>query len=171
MIECQCSKASRAILFMPYVAHPPSVPTGAEMISGELKASGWWLIPPGLATVPVDILSTLGPLIPSREGLPHRDLVPHKKTSAPHASMSATTGAGEQPMHTDAAYYSTSPRYIAFQCLEPGETSCPTRVWSLDLGRLREDRPAALTKTSWVAHGGGRPSSTAARGLNNDGWQ
>jgi hypothetical protein len=128
------------------------------MTSGELKATGWLFISAALATAPVDILSTLGPLILSREGLPHRDLVPYKKASAPHASMSAEIGAGEQPMHTDAAYYPTPPRYIAFQCLEPGETSCPTRVWALDLIRLRKDRPAALTKTNWVAHGGGRPA-------------
>lgn len=128
------------------------------MTSIELKVNGWWFIPPALATTPIDILSNLGSLIPSRKRLPYLDLVPYKKASAPHASMSAKTGEGEQPRHTDAAFCPTPPRYVAFQCLEPGESSCPTRVWALDLDRLRKDRPPALTRISWAAHGGRRPA-------------
>jgi hypothetical protein len=128
---------------------------GAELASLELKTNGWLHIPSALATSPVAILSALGPLIPSREGLLHRDLMPLKRDSAPPASMSSKTGPGEQPMHTDAAFYPTPPRYIAFQCLEPGEASCPTHVWTLDLARLKRDRPTLLTTAGWVAHGGG----------------
>ena len=125
--------------------------------SARLRASGWWFIPPSLATAPADILAALGPIVPSREGALHRDLVPYPRAFAPRDSMSALTGTDEQPMHTDAAYAPCPPRYIAFQCLDPGEAPCPTLVWTLDVGRLKQDRPAGLTSIKWVTKGGGRP--------------
>jgi len=62
------------------------------------------------------------------------------------ASMSARTGADEQPMHTDTAYAPYPPRYLVFQCLDPGEAPCSTNVLVLDVGRLKVDRPQVLTK-------------------------
>lgn len=129
----------------------------AELSTLELKTNGWLHMPSALATSPVAILSALGTVIPSRDGLLHRDLIPLKRDSAPPASMSSKTGPGEQPMHTDAAFCLSPPRYIAFQCLEPGESSCPTNVWVLDLARLERDRPTILAGSDWVAHGGGYP--------------
>jgi hypothetical protein len=130
--------------------------TQSVAMSLELKASGWWFIPPALATAPTDILSGLGRLVPSRDGALYRDLVPYTRASAPHSSMSARTGTDAQPMHTDTAYDPHPPRYIAFQCLEPGEASCLTHIWALDADRLKRDRPSLLTRINWVAHGGRR---------------
>lgn len=131
-------------------------PESALMLR-ELQAGGCWFAAPRYASAPSVILAALGPLIPSRNGDLHCDLVIHSKDSAPPASMSAKIGADGQPMHTDAAYDPCPPRYIVFRCLEPGEASCPTNVLVLDVDRLNKDRPGVLTKTIWIAHGGGRP--------------
>jgi hypothetical protein len=123
----------------------------------ELCANGCYLLLPYLAIEPSQILTALGARVPVRGKTPHRDLLIHTKHSAPRESMSAKIGAAEQPMHTDAAYNPCPPRYIVFQCLELGETCCATNVMVLDPDRLSKDRPEALAKTIWVAHGGGRP--------------
>jgi hypothetical protein len=129
---------------------------GLESTPRDLESNGWCFIPPALATAPADILAALGPLLPfRRNGSIHHDLKPYRRDLAPRASMSAITGTDEQPMHTDAAYYPRPPRYIALQCIEPGEAPCPTHVWILDVGSLRRDRPAILAEPNWIAHGGG----------------
>jgi alpha-ketoglutarate-dependent taurine dioxygenase len=127
-----------------------------KLIQRELEFIGWCWIPPASATAPASILAYLGPLVPARKsGADHRDLEPYTRKRAPPASMSATTGTDAQPRHTDAAYFPRPPRYIALQCLEPGEVECPTHVWPLDLARLKKDRPKVLTEPRWVARGGG----------------
>ncbi len=132
-------------------------PVELAMIASGLRTDGWCFIPRGLTNPPTGVLSALGSLVSSPEGALHVDLIPRAKASAPHASMSARTGPDEQPMHTDAAYDPCPPRYIAFQCLEPGEVSCPTHVWALNLALISKERPAVLTNINWISHGGGRP--------------
>src|SRR5260370_1228647 len=102
----------------------------AESTRQRLRLHGWCLIPPAMATVPTDMLATLGPVLPTPQtGANHHDLKAYNRDSAPPASMSAITGTEAQPMHTDAAYYHLPPHFIALQCLEPGEAYCPTQVW------------------------------------------
>jgi hypothetical protein len=121
----------------------------------HLEELGWAWIPPPSRTDPLDILSKLGPLISShRKGADYHDLKPYRHDDAPPASMSATTGTGPQPMHTDAAYRPEPPRHVALQCMNPGEALCPTHVWSLDIDRLASDRPDVLTRPMWIARGG-----------------
>jgi len=90
-----------------------------------------------------------------RAGLDHQDLTPLTRDEAPVRSMSAVTGTDAQPMHTDGAYWPRPPRYIALLCVEPGEASCPTVLWPLDLARLERDRPKILVAPHWVVHRGG----------------
>ena len=85
-----------------------------------------------------------------------QELVPLAQAAARPGSLSSFTGAGAQPMHTDAAYVESPPRYLAFECVDPGESSCRTEVWVSDQTRLLAERPSILTTTRWVFHGGGR---------------
>lgn len=84
-----------------------------------------------------------------------QELIPLAKAAAQPGSLSSFTGAGAQPMHTDAAYLGSPPRYLAFECVDPGESSCRTDVWVSDHTRLLAERPSILTATRWVFHGGG----------------
>jgi hypothetical protein len=132
-------------------------PSDWAILLRELQGSGCWFRASGSASVPSDVLQALGPLALSRNGASHRDLLIHSGDSAPPQSMSAKTGADEQPMHTDAAYDPCPPRFIVLWCMDPGEAPCPTNVLILDADRLKQERPGTLTRTNWVAHGGGRP--------------
>ncbi len=120
-----------------------------------LTSTGWLFIPGTLGIDPQGILSMLGPIIPTRWGSPYLDLVPHTKDSASPASMSSMIGMDEQPMHTDSAYSPLPPKYLALQCINPGEASCPTHVWEFDVDRLKGDRPTVMTDVRWIARGGG----------------
>jgi L-asparagine oxygenase len=119
---------------------------------------GWCIIPPELAIRPVpDILAVLGPLLPADQTQTCcRELVPYDRKWAPPGSMSAMTGTAAQPMHTDGAYFHLPPRYIALECVDPGEAYCPTHVQVPDLARLRGTGLPGLTKALWVSRGGGR---------------
>ena len=121
----------------------------------ELKANGWSYLQPRSTTSPNIIFGALGPPLPSRRDTDFIDLRPRKKDSAPFASLSSLVGMAKQPMHTDAAYHPLPPHYLVFQCLEPGEATCPTHVWAVDVPRLRKDRPEILTTPNWVTRGGG----------------
>ena len=128
----------------------------AELLRHQLSLDGWCVKPSDATKTPKDVLKGLGSFLPLLStGAYHQDLKPYDKNSAPPASMSATTGTNAQPMHTDGAYYHLPPRYIALQCLDPGEAYCPTHVWALDLARLARENGAVLTRAEWVARGGG----------------
>lgn len=118
---------------------------------------GWCLMLPPLLKAPAEFLPSLGELtVQVRDGSNCHDLVPHTRESAPRASMSSFTGTDKQPMHTDGAYSPTPPRYIALECVNVGETSCPTDVWEIDLPRLKRECCSILTKTMWVFSALGR---------------
>jgi hypothetical protein len=123
----------------------------SERILQQLASRGWLFMPATLGIDSREILSTLGPLIPSRWGSPYLDLIPYTTASAPPASMSSIVGTDEQPMHTDLAYCALPPKYVVLQCVNPGEVSCPTRVWELNLDRLKTDHPTVLTEVKWMA--------------------
>jgi hypothetical protein len=102
-------------------------------MASELSHSGWYRVTTRSTKVPTDILRTLGPPFhPLLGSTDYHDLRPYDKHSAPPGSMSATMGTGAQPMHTDGAFHHLPPRYIALQCIEPGEAYCPTRLWAVD---------------------------------------
>jgi alpha-ketoglutarate-dependent taurine dioxygenase len=48
-----------------------------------------------------------------------QELVPSSRAAARPGSLSSFTGAGAQPMHTDAAYLASPPRYLVFECVDP----------------------------------------------------
>jgi len=126
-----------------------------ENVLHHLEEIGWAFLPSSVVTDPGSILRQLGPFVPTfRERLDYCDLIPCDKKSAHPASMSSIIGMGEQPMHTDAAYAPVPPRYIALQCLQVGESPCPTHIWVVDRARVLEDRPPVLSALNWVYHGG-----------------
>jgi len=128
----------------------------AGLARRRLLLDGWCLLAPRSTMTIDDVLAVLGPLASSRSIRIHCcDLRPYDKDSAPPASMSATTGTNAQPLHTDGAYCHVPPRYVALQCLEPGEARCPTLLCTLDLRMLEGERSALLTRPVWVSQGGG----------------
>ena len=84
------------------------------------------------------------------------ELKPYKRAQAPPNSMSARIGTDAQPIHTDAAFWPRPPRYIALQCINPGEANCPTCIWELDVSALGADQRSTLSKVNWVSSGGSR---------------
>lgn len=120
-----------------------------------LLDNGWALIPASYIGDLYSLLRSLGELVSTGNGRAEfRDLVPYARSAAPARSMSSFTGTDEQPMHTDRASEPTPPRYLALQCLERGEVSCPTYVWVLDSARILAERPQILTSPVWVFHDG-----------------
>lgn len=85
-----------------------------------------------------------------------RELIPISRAAARPGTLSSFTGAGAQPMHTDAAYLAKPPRYIAFECVDPGESTCKTEAWITDQAKLLAERPRLLTDPRWVFLGGGQ---------------
>jgi alpha-ketoglutarate-dependent taurine dioxygenase len=85
-----------------------------------------------------------------------QELTPTCRAAARPGSLSSFTGAGAQPMHTDAAYLANPPRYLVFECVDPGEVSCKTEAWVTNQTKLLEERPHLLTDPTWVFLGGGR---------------
>lgn len=55
-------------------------------------------------------------------------LTPSPKSSAPKASLSATVGMGQQPLHTDGAHLETVPDYLVLWCTTTSPTT--TRIWN-----------------------------------------
>lgn len=116
-----------------------------------LYDDGWALIHPSHIDDLYSLLRPLGEIVPTNiEQAEFRDLVPYSRSAAPARSMSSFVGTDEQPMHTDRAHVPTPPRYLALQCLERGEASCPTYVWALDSDRILTERPQILTSPAWV---------------------
>ena len=85
-----------------------------------------------------------------------RELVPTPRAAARPGSLSSITGAGAQPMHTDAAYLASPPRYLVLECVSPGEVPCRTEALITNQTQLLEDRPQLLTDPRWVFLGGGQ---------------
>lgn len=121
----------------------------------ELNLKGWYFVPSSQPGDLGEILASLGSVVSrERDGKAYRDLFVYSREEAPLHSMSSIAGKGLQPRHTDAAFCPQPPRYIALQCLEPGEAPCPTHVWPLNVEVLMCDQPDILTGSYWVARGG-----------------
>lgn len=85
-----------------------------------------------------------------------QELTPMSRAAARPGSLSSFTGAGAQPMHTDAAYLANPPRYLVLECVDPGDFPCRTEAWVTNQGKLLEERPSLLTAPEWVFLGGGQ---------------
>lgn len=122
----------------------------------SLQSDGWLWLDPSSQYNLERILTNLGAIIPSRRArADYHDLPIYVGNEAPRRSMSALVGPRPQPMHTDSAYLPTPPRYIALKCINPGEASCPTHIWSLDVKRMSAQMPEILTSPTWIVRGGG----------------
>jgi hypothetical protein len=121
----------------------------------SVAALGWAWIPAALNADPNSLAVMLGASIPARrDGCKVVDLRPYSRSEAPRASMSAVVGHDAQPMHTDAAYFPVPPRYIMFECIEPGEADCLTHVWTFDWNKMLKEQPDILVEPGWIACGG-----------------
>ena len=116
---------------------------------------GWCAVRAPASHKVLQDLGQLGPLLPSRGGGEYQDLIPYDKASAPPKSMSAFTGMGKQPMHTDGAFTPCPPRFVALQCLNAGEEPCPTILSKLDLSRIVQEAPPELRAATWLSSRGG----------------
>ena len=125
-------------------------------LRSDLADKGWAFISSPIDNEIPESIRGLGPVIPPMRGNEeYRDLIPYKAASAPLGSMSSITGTGEQPMHTDGAFLPLPPRFIVLQCLNTGESPCPTHLWIVDHGTILRDRPRPLADPHWVFQGGG----------------
>ena len=93
--------------------------------------------------------------IRSRTGKSRKLLVPYSLDTAPRYSMSAVTGEGAQPMHTDCAHFLLPPPYVMLRCKSPGEAQCSTRLWILEPDALLASRHKALLRPGWITRGRG----------------
>src|ERR1700736_4666822 len=50
-----------------------------------------------------------------------QELARAPRAAARPGSLSSFTGAGAQPMHTDAGYIGSLARHLVFECVDPGE--------------------------------------------------
>lgn len=118
-----------------------------------VESTGWTLIPADEVGEIHALLGAMGRTLPAGpEGSRYRDLQPYSRDRAPQNSMSAITGTDAQPMHTDRAHTPHPPRYVALQCIDPGEGRCPTKVWALNGPGLARERPPMLSSPQWVFH-------------------
>ena len=130
-------------------------PSLHEQIAVELHSRRWVHVALPEAAEAELLIRKLGDVVTNpRTRADHCDLVPYEIATAPRASMSSLIGTAEQPMHTDAAFSPSPPRYVALQCLERGEHDCPTNVWTLDEVKLVRDHPPVLTEPTWVFENG-----------------
>jgi hypothetical protein len=105
-----------------------------------------------MATNNVEVeISDLLRALPGRQKLDRKKLLrPYDRHSAPPKSMSAHTGYGAQPLHTDGAHQSVPPRYVFLHCLNSGERPCSTIVWTLNVKALEKTWPTALAHHCWL---------------------
>jgi alpha-ketoglutarate-dependent taurine dioxygenase len=131
-----------------------------------VRREGWaWI--PAAAGADIDRLApAIGPVMKSRTGEIRKSLLPYSIETAPRRSMSAVTGTGPQPMHTDGAYFRNPPRYVMLRCESPGESQCCTNLWSLDQNALVATRAKSLLRPGWIARGGGRRLAFYTQVLN-----
>jgi len=146
--------------------------SAARDLVTTVQERGWAWLPTGL-DIEVDKLArAIGPAIPPRL-VGRRDykiVRPYSSDEAPRNSMSARTGTGPQPMHTDSAYIPLPPRYVMLSCLSPGESECPTRLWSLDRKTPFINGRSPLTRPGWVVRGGGHLCPFYSQVLNRN-WK
>lgn len=139
----------------------------ARDLEATVRQVGWASIPAGAGIDFGGLARTLGSIISPRTGGGDCKLLrPYAADKAPPNSMSAVTGTGPQPMHTDSAYLPCPPRYVLLTCLSPGESECPTRLWALDWDALLAYRESALLRPGWIVRAGGRYPAFYAQVLN-----
>lgn len=95
------------------------------------RIHGWVVTEGTIADVEQAIAALQWTVTPNKKrGQPVVETVrPVAAGSARPASMSATTGTGAQPLHTDGAHHVNPPEFVALSV--EGETTVPTRLLSL----------------------------------------
>lgn len=136
----------------------------------SVRREGWvWI--PAACGIDIELLvPSLGTIVRTRDGNDVKVLRPYSATAAPRVSMSAVTGTGPQPMHTDYAYMLRPPRLVMLECQDPGEAECCTRVWTLDWTSLLVSPPDALLNPGWIARAGTSRAPFYTQILNKS-WQ
>lgn len=124
----------------------------AHSISTIAKAfdtAGWATVRAAEATVEVikadllSIVSSLGRILPGRNGLPVEVVMPETVESARPNSLSSRFGLAPLPLHSDTAHWSLPCRVLALACVDPGPTPTPTL--------LLDSRATTLTKSERIA--------------------
>lgn len=77
-----------------------------------------------------------------------RPLVPEPSERARPNTLTERYGRGAFPLHTEAAYWRTPPRYLVLACDDPGAAGRPTRVF--DLRRLLNRYGGTLRRAVWA---------------------
>lgn len=103
-----------------------------------------------------ELAASIGQVLRISNGDSSKILKPYSIGQAPPGSMSSMTGTGSQPMHTDKANSIIPPRFLLFTCIDPGESQCPTEIWSIDLDTIVHISSPTLFRSGWKANGGRR---------------
>jgi hypothetical protein len=141
--------------------------SAAQELKARVHQEGWAWISAGAGIDLGGLARTLGLIVSPRTGGGDRKLLrPYSTDRAPPYSMSAVTGTGPQPMHTDCAYLPCPPRYVMLACVSPGESECRTRLWVLDWSALLACPDSGLCRPGWIVRGGGRYPAFYAQVLN-----
>ena len=78
-------------------------------------------------------------------------VVPLTAEEARPNSMSAHTGLGPQPLHTDCAHWPAPPRFIIFECLNGGHRPCGTSLLRPELAELCSNPSNVVVHSGWIA--------------------
>ena len=139
----------------------------ALSLKAAVRQHGWVTLSLPSEINPQTLASLVGPTVaPHTLRSATKVLSPYTREAAPRGSMSAITGTGPQPMHTDCAHLSLPPRYVLLRCLSRGEANCPTRIWRPNLRDLEGSTASLLRRPGWVVRGGGRHPPFYAQVLN-----
>lgn len=90
-----------------------------------------------------------------RDRLLVKDIQPQPKTAANANTLSSRYGMGVFPVHTEAAYLQTPPRFLLLYCLNPGSGGRPTSL--LDGADLHARMSHTRRPGTWVVKAGRRP--------------
>src|SRR5258708_2714503 len=102
------------------------------------------------------IATRFGTIVPdARTGVLVSDLRPQPMIGANRNTLSSRYGTGAFPFHTEAAYFSTPPRFLILYCEHPGSGDRPTHL--LDGVDLATQIQSMARSGSWIVRAG-RPS-------------
>lgn len=121
-----------------------------DEIEDRLAACGWVHFRASARPAWNDLAAALNLPVHSAALSISSDLRPYDQTQARPGSMSSKVGLSEQPPHTDGAFRPTPPRFLVFECVNPGEEPCPTHLWALDWPSLAINRPSILFEPTWL---------------------
>lgn len=80
-----------------------------------------------------------------------QSLAPQTSAKSRTNTLSSKYGTGAFPLHTEAAYWPTPPRYLILFCLQPGGGNRPTLLMR-PLDVINQATQLALSQELWVVH-------------------